>query len=164
MKKKTFYGSIAEDGTRHLPSREIAAAFDDFAGKKVRIIITEHWEKRSNPLNAYYWAGVINDGLLPYLQEWDPSWSAERIHDVLKEKFLPAVYDHFEIDRLQFVARNTGEVYRERMSTTKLPTPAFFYYLELIRSWAWEDLGIEIKDPLPKVEKETVHDIDSCPL
>ena len=164
MKKKTFYGSIAEDGTRHLPSKEIAAAFDELAGKKVRVIITEHWEKRSNPLNAYYWAGVINDGLLPYMQEWDPAWHSEAIHDHLKAEFLPAVYEKFEIDRLQYIVRNTGEVRHERMTTTKLTTPAFFYYLELIRSWAQTDLGIEIKDPLPKVEKETVHDIDSCPL
>ena len=162
MKKKTFYGSIAEDGTRHLPTKDIAAAFNEFAGKQVRVIITEHWEKRSSPLNAYYWVAFIQEGLLPYLQEWDPTWSAEGIHEVLKEKFLPAVYDHFEIDRRAFVARNTGEVYRERMSTTKLPTPAFFYYLELVRSWAWEDLGIEIKDPLPKAEKEMV-DIDQHP-
>lgn len=101
------------------------------------LIIEKKHATRSLAQNAYYWSGVV--GTIAEYTGYTP----EEVHELLKAKFLP---------KTLAIPDANGEVVTELtigQSTTKLNKLEFGEYIEAIRKWAGESLGLEIHDPLP---------------
>jgi hypothetical protein len=129
------YGYVHE-GKLNLQAPELfKQAIRELEGKDVSLTIDKS-TKRSNKQNSYYWSGVIP--IIQYgLQQVGVKMSAEQTHDLLKYKFL-----------VEDVCTDDGEVLFQTLgSTTKLNTIKFNEYIESIREWAMEYLGIEVPDP-----------------
>lgn len=89
---------------------------------------------RSLPANAYYWACVV--GTLAEHTGYTP----DEMHEVLKAKFLP---------KTLAVQDKNGEIVGEFViggSTVKLNTTEFSDYVRDIKTWAREQLDVEIPD------------------
>ena len=118
--------------------------FDD--GEVVELIVRRPRTRRSDRQNAYYWGVVLaliseHTGQ-PVKAVYDGSGRvAAGVHDFLKDKFL-SCYDEFR----------DLEIVR---STSSLTSAEFEAYLEKIREWANDELGLTIPLPnevlLPKV-------------
>jgi hypothetical protein len=86
---------------------------------------------RTAKQNAYYWVGVIQPIYLTF-KELGNEVEAEDVHEVLKAKFNSKTINIFR----------EGKV---AQSTTKLSKEEFSTYIEKIRNWAFEVLGLYIK-------------------
>lgn len=95
-------------------------------GQAVQIEISPRRKKRSLAENSYYWGVVI-----PLLCDWS-GFSAEEMHDAIKNKFL------FGYDKRHGLAR-IG-------STATLSTVEFEQLMSEIRMWA-SDQGVFIPEP-----------------
>ncbi len=96
-------------------------------------------KRRSQKQNAYYHA-VVCDMVREGLQEagYGAVKDAEDAHEILKSLFL----------KTRIINEESGEVLVEMVqSTTKLTTTEFEEYLEKIRQWAAEYLGVYIPEP-----------------
>jgi len=106
-------------------------------GKNVVVCFKRKGSQRSNPQNRYYWGVVIKEISirlrdLGYLHLEDND-----VHEMMKIKFC------FERE----INENTGEVLDIPKSTTSLTTTEFCEYMDRIRDWAQEFLGIYIPSP-----------------
>jgi hypothetical protein len=104
---------------------------------ELAIVIEKKHATRSLAQNAWYWSGVV--GAISEHTGYTP----DEIHEILKAKFLPK--------KLALTDGN-GEIVDELViggSTTKLNKIQFGEYIEQIRAWASDTLGLDIKDPLP---------------
>jgi len=99
--------------------------FSKREGKRVTVTVSTYKKYRSNPQNSYYFGVVVA------LIAEEIGDSVENTHEALKAKFL---YDM------------TGDLPKVR-STTDLSTLEFEEYLEKIRRFASEFLGMFIPDP-----------------
>ena len=90
--------------------------------------------KRTNPQNAYYWAVVV-ELIGDIMRDYGNRVNNDTVHEFLKQKFLPGV--RVEVLGVEVVKR----------STTGLSTKEFTEYLEAIRQYASEVLGVDILDP-----------------
>jgi hypothetical protein len=95
-------------------------------GQTVEVIIRKPKTKRSDLQNNYYW-GVVLEILSKEL-----GYDQDELHEILKYKFLK-------------IESTLGMEYIR--STTKLTTGEFEEYLEKIKRWAAEFLGINIPNP-----------------
>jgi len=94
-------------------------------GKNVDVIVRRHKKDRTLPQNRYLWAvcyKLISD---------HTGYTVDEIHDSMRAMFLIDNLGKFPVVR----------------STTSLDTVAFTAYVESIRQFASEDLGIVIPDP-----------------
>lgn len=99
------------------------------------ITFTPRRASRSLQANRYYW-GVVVELLAEHT-----GYTPDEIHEVLKAKFLP---------KKLAVTDANGEIQGEFViggSTTKLNTLEFGEFIEAIRQWAAESLGVVIPDP-----------------
>jgi hypothetical protein len=90
---------------------------------------------RSQQANRYYWGVVVH-----YLSE-HTGYGPDEMHDVLKALFIP---------KAMAILDGNGEVKGEVVlggSTRQLKTEEFMDYIERIRVWAMDHLGVVI--PLP---------------
>lgn len=94
--------------------------------QRVEVIIRKPKTKRSDLQNNYYW-GVVLEILSKEL-----GYDQDELHEILKYKFLK-------------IESTLGMEYIR--STTKLTTGEFEEYLEKIKRWAAEFLGINIPNP-----------------
>lgn len=104
----------------------------------VTVTIERQHATRSLAANAYYWSVVI--GLIADHTGYTP----EETHDALKTMFLPK--------RLAMLGQN-GDLHGELViggSTTTLNKVEFYEYVERVREFAREKLGIDIPAPDPK--------------
>jgi len=119
-------------------TKEIVQAFGDNA---VRITVELARAKRSTNQNAYYW-GVV----LPYIRDGfiDLGNLIQRnneglnlIHELMKSKFLNNGTELADVN---------GEIIQGPSTTTTLTKEEFSDYIEEIKQWSGEFLGIDIPD------------------
>lgn len=111
--------------------------YSRFGEKQVKIIIARHGSTRSSAQNRYYW-GVIISIIHAELQNLGNEVSVEETHQWLKHRFLP-----------QRVLSNTdGEAIGDYPpSTTLLTKSDFGEYIDDIRAFASDSMGLYIPDP-----------------
>lgn len=105
-----------------------------FEGKDIEIVIRKAG-KRSNSSNKFYWGAVIPI-VKQGLKDMGIILSTERVHDLLKLKFL-------KIE----VADHNGEVIEMIRGSSELNTEEFSSFIEQIKQWASEYLGVVIPEP-----------------
>jgi hypothetical protein len=143
--KITAKGHI-KDGRLKINKNELPVFLHKISTQKnkpVNVII-ESGCKRSEQQNKYYWGVVVELIRLAINEINGENFTAENIHDFLKERFL----EGFEIHAA------TGELLNIRKSTTDNTTTKQEEYHEQCRQFAAEYLNIEI--PLPN-EKLTLN-------
>ena len=125
------YGSVDDKGKLILGNPDhFKSELQKLKGKnRVFIVVDEEKPSRSNNQNKYYWSVVI--GTLSN----ELGYTADEMHEVLKEKFLPKKEVELLGDKIKIG------------SSAKLKTDEFEKYLEDIRRFAAEKLNIII--PLP---------------
>ena len=106
-------------------------------GKRFILTLKEQKKKRSLSQNAVYW-GVVLPPIVAVFRKHGNNVDAEDVHAYLK--------DHVGKLRQNFITP-VGEVLTGPGSTAKLTTMEFEVYLEKVRAWAAETLGLAI--PLP---------------
>jgi hypothetical protein len=106
-------------------------------GKDIIITIEKRRKKRSNPQNAYYFGLVIPLMKQGFYNSLGEHVGTDEIHTFLKNRFL------FK----EIVNENNAEIIKMPQSTTELSTIQFEEYLDKIREFGLEFLGITI--PLP---------------
>lgn len=99
---------------------------------------------RSIKANNYYWSQVLE----PMSREnSDGDQSPEDIHDAMCEMFLPN-----EPKRVEFFNRMTGEqieIKTDGRRTSKQNPTEFYHFVEKVRKFALEFLGVVTEDPDP---------------
>lgn len=105
--------------------------------KRLVLTLKEQKKRRSLSQNAYLW-GVVYPAIVAVFREHGNNVDAEDVHDFLKDR-VGKLKQHF--------VTPAGEVLTGPGSTAKLTTTEFEAYLEKVRAWASESLGIAI--PLP---------------
>jgi hypothetical protein len=106
-------------------------------GKDIIITIEKRRKKRSNHQNAYYFGLVIPMMKQGFYNSLGEHVGTDEIHTFLKNRFL------FK----EIVNENNAEIIKMPQSTTELTTIQFEEYLDKIREFSMEFLGINI--PLP---------------
>ncbi len=124
----------------HLPG-QVHREFDDlvrsFAGKRITIKLSPYKKKRSLNQNAYLWS-VVYGRIVDVFREAGNNVDADDVHAYCKDI----------VGKLkQVFVTPDGEVLTGPGSTAKLSTMEFEVYVEKVRAWAAETLGIAI--PLP---------------
>jgi hypothetical protein len=112
-----------------------------FRGARVSVEIKPWRSVRSRQANAYYWSCVL--AVMAKDQEMTP----EEIHDAMCARFLPN-----EAQRVAFFNKLTGEelaVYTDGRRSSKLTGDAFYDFVERVRLFALEFLGVVTADPDP---------------
>lgn len=97
-------------------------------GQIVEVTIAKARKKRSDNQNAYYW-GVVLARIADY-SGYRGKDELEGLHEELKRMFLPK-FGRMNITR----------------STSALSTIEFNNYIEDVKRWAVQELGIYIPDP-----------------
>lgn len=115
-----------------------------YAGVGLDIIIRAHDARklRSEKANNYYWSTV-----LPLLAA-ENEQTSEEVHDAMCAMFLPN-----EAKRVEFFNRLTGESLTVDVDTrrsSKLHGGAFYDFVERVRLWGVEFLGVITPDPDPE--------------
>lgn len=130
-------GGRVEGGRLQLRNkRAFDTALAKFKDGEVLVTIERAHATRSDAQNRYLWAVVID------LIADHTGFTPDETHECLKAKFLPK--------KLAFADGN-GVVVDEYViggSTRKLNKVEFGEYIEAIRTWAAEYLGVVIPDPV----------------
>lgn len=110
----------------------------------VTIEVKRERNTRSNQQNGYLWKVVypmVLDGLVE--AGWDDFTNIEDVHEYCKRRFLTR----------EFVNRRTGEIMEAHVSTTECDTAEFSSYVDSIRDWSAEYLGVYIPEPIKEEER-----------
>lgn len=99
-------------------------------GRDVWVTVRRQQHTRSMQANAYYW-GVVVDSIAAHIGE-----SAEETHELLKQKFLPK----------RSIEILDGRQLEMPPSTRLLSVEDFAAYIERVRVWAAQWLGLSIPD------------------
>jgi hypothetical protein len=122
-----FLGRVDEAGRLLLEHRNaLTAHLRGLAGKRVELVVRKQRARRSNEANRYYW-GVVVAVIADHL-----GYDRDECHEALAWHFLRAGED--------------GEKLPRRQSTASLDTGAFSEYVERVKRWAAEELGIYVPD------------------
>jgi hypothetical protein len=137
METLELYGHIDESGALQIHNRDRLLQWaKQYPGKNIVIKFERKGSKRSNPQNRYYWGIVIKE-ITIRLRELGHTWvSDEDVHELMKLKFN---YEH--------IVGEGGEVMELPKSTATLTKTQFAEYVEKIRMWAADFLGINIPGP-----------------
>jgi hypothetical protein len=132
-----FVGKVDANGGLRVINRGLFdEAMSRLAGCDVVIEVSKKIHKRSNSLNAYYWSGVI-PLIRAALVDLGHVLTKEEVHQFLKMRFIKTE-----------ICNGDGEVIGERTkSSTELTTTEFLEYLEQIKQFSAEILGVYIPDP-----------------
>jgi hypothetical protein len=115
----------------------ISEVIQSLEGKDITITIEKKKKKRSNPQNSYYFGLVIPMMKQGFYNSLGEHVGTDEIHTFLKNRFL------FK----EIVNEQNAEIIKMPQSTTELSTIQFEEYLDKIREFGLEFLGINI--PLP---------------
>jgi ribosomal protein L21E len=107
-----------------------------FEGRDIVITIDIKKKQRSSPQNKYY-HGVVVPLITNYIVEAGNVWTKANTHEAMKQLFL----------RVAVKVNEAGEYVERIKSTTELDTHDFEVYLEQIKQWASDSLGLIIPDP-----------------
>lgn len=140
-------GFITDRGGLEMEDRNaMIAALRDFPrGASVVVNVTVGGRKlRSIQANRYYWGHVLD---LMSKEGSGGDQSPEEIHDAMCAMFLPN-----EHKRVEFFNKLTGETLEvetdTRRSSKQSPTE-FYDFVEKVRKFALEFLGVQTQDPDP---------------
>jgi hypothetical protein len=97
---------------------------------------------RSQQANAYYW-GVVLKAIDDHTHQ-----GTDDIHDAMCQMFLPNVGKQVQFHNA--VSRTTVTVATETRRSSKLPSDAFYDFVEKVRAWAADFLSLTIPDPDPE--------------
>ena len=100
-------------------------------GRLVWVTVRRQQQIRSPQANRYYF-GVVVDSIASYIGE-----SAEETHELLKSKFLPG----------RSVELLDGKTLEMPPTTRHLTVEQFAEYLNRVKQWAAEWLGLSIPEP-----------------
>lgn len=120
---------------------DLQEAIRTFRGQHIDLTVEAHRDRRSEKANAYLWSTIYRE-LAAYTGH-----TVEDIHAAMVERFLPS-----EHKRIEFFNRMSGEVLEittDRRRTSKLTGTAFYDFVEQVRLFASEFLGVETEDPDP---------------
>jgi hypothetical protein len=118
-------------------ARRIGDAIKRLDGKKVLVTVAEVKRVRTTQQNRYYWGCVVKL-ITDAFRDAGNMVNAEDVHEFLKA----------EVGRLsQVLVTRDGEVLRGPGSTAKLTTTEFSNYIEVVKAWAAEVLGLAIPSP-----------------
>jgi hypothetical protein len=134
--KRIEINTSVKDGILATNRKYISDVIKSFEGANIIITIEKRKKKRSNNQNAFYWLVIdmMREGFNNTLGE---NVGVQEVHEFLKNRFL------FK----EIVNENIGEVVKMPKSTTELTTIEFEEYLDNIRAFGLEFLGITI--PMP---------------
>lgn len=143
-----FLGDVTADGRLVLipeESDQRRAHLQSLAGQRVDVTVKPHKDTRSLRANNYYWGQVLTP---MSIEGSNGDQSAEEIHDAMCEMFLPD-----EHKRVAFFNRMTGEtleVDTDHRRTSKLTGGPFYDFVEQVRKFALEFMGVRTEDPDPE--------------
>lgn len=132
-----FTGRVDEQGMLRASDRDAwLAHVATFAGKPVEFWIKERQETRSVRANAYLW-GVVYKAISD-----DTGQEPEAIHEAMKQRFLTQT-------DVVLINAKTGEMEEHRVvgSSSKLKVHDFYQFVENVRLFAAEWLGLRIPEP-----------------
>ena len=141
-KAPVFSAVVGSDFVLHLDPEEKAlrrAHLEQFRNQRVSVEIKPWRSVRSRQANAYYWSCVLE----PMAK--DQEMTAEEVHDAMCARFLPN-----EAKRVEFFNKLTGEelaVYTDGKRSSKLAGNHFYDFVERVRLFALEFLGVRTEDP-----------------
>ena len=116
----------------------ISEVIQSLEGKDIVITIEKKKrKKRSNPQNSFYWSVVLPMMQTGFYNNLGEHVGIQEAHEFLKGRFL------FR----EVVNQELGEVIKLSKSTTELSTIEWETYMDQIRAFSTEFLGIQI--PLP---------------
>jgi hypothetical protein len=104
------------------------------------VIVERRKKKRSNDQNSYYW--LLIDMMVQGFRELGNRASKESVHNLMREEFC---YE-------EAVNPKTGEIKRLVKSTTDLSTTEFMDYIEHMKQFSAEWLGVILPDPEDQLE------------
>lgn len=142
--KRTFVGRCNDAGVWAFSSDENRALMTHvatLAGKPIAVTIEEAKSIRSIKANNYYWSTVLP--LLAKENEQTP----EEVHDAMCAMWLPN-----EQKRIEFFNKMTGESLAVEVDTrrsSKLSGAPFYDFVERVRLWGVEFLGVITPPPDP---------------
>lgn len=137
-----YFGEMREN--LHIYNRkQLLQDLQQFAGKKLEIIIRLKRNRRSIEQNRYWW-GVVVPMVQAGLIELGYRIDKEQTHEFLKDKF----------NKIELVNEQTGEIIKTTGSTTRLTTTEMMEIIAEVQQWAAEYLSINIPDPGEQVQIE----------
>lgn len=145
----TYTGKINSPTDFRLPKRLRQEVFSAFGGKEVEVTFRRLRKRRTTPQNRYYWGVVLPEIMRGMIDlgndaiQMGNAGHAEAVHEFLKANLL---------DNGDEVTMRDGSSILLSASTTKCSTVEMEDYLERVRRWAAEYLGIAI--PLPNEQTE----------
>lgn len=129
MIKTLFFATVGDDlSLNFLNVAKLKTHLLKLKGLTVEVTVERRRKIRSNEQNAYYHGVVLK--LIADECGYRGEAELEGLHEELKRMFLP------KSGRLNIVK-----------STASLSTVEFSEYIEKVRAWAAEELGIYIPDP-----------------
>lgn len=140
-------GFINERGGLEMHSREaMLGAMRQFPrGAEVIVSVTVAGKQtRSQRANRYYWSQVL---AVMSKASSEGDQTPEEIHDAMCAMFLPD-----ERKRVEFFNRMTGEqleVEINQRRSSKLKGDEFYTFVEQVRKFALEFMGVRTEDPDP---------------
>jgi len=138
---KISVNSKVENGRLSVNRAALSRAMQDFEGKEVTITIARKKKSRSNEQNRYYWGCVIPI-VRDAFRDAGHLITQEDTHLMLRAKFLTEALPIGE----------DGEFIDHIKSTTELTTLDMTIYIDNIRYWCAEFLGITIPEPNEQIE------------
>lgn len=147
-KTLTYIGNVLPDGTIKLPKRLRAEVGKAFAGKEIQCKFSAWYPVRSTAANSYYWAVILVcacEGFQEQGNDVDPTnpHDIDTMHDFFKRRFLKPKQMHDAHGEVHDIGEYT---------TTDLPTPEFWEYVEKIRRFCAEFLNKYTPDPGEQVQ------------
>ncbi len=132
-----FTGLVTDGKLPEATAKRIGQTIRAFNGKSVFISIKEVKRRRSRNQNAYYF-GVVIPPILAEFREAGNAVDSEDVHSYLKQ----------HVGKLKRkIVTPDGEILEAVASTAGLTTMEMEAYLERVRAWAVEVLGIAIGLP-----------------
>lgn len=130
MKTRTIWNIRIDKGKLEIIDRnQWQFQFGEKTGE-FQMVVKPHFKQRSLPQNSYYW-GVCIPLIADEIGELDLNY----VHALLKGMFLAK---HKTIK---------GKDYTAVGKTSKMSTAQFSEYIEKVRMWASQELGLNIPDP-----------------
>lgn len=134
-------GNIDDTGKLTLYQREkLEQWIRQRPGRQIVLSIELRRKRRSNPQNAYYW-GVVVPMVKDAINDFGNEFDTEETHEFLKARF-----NSVEVEM------KDGYYFDVPRSTTGLTTVDFMAYLDRIKLFGADILGIYIPDPNEQTE------------
>lgn len=139
-----FHGTVTQEGKLLLAPEEAPdrrAHLRLLKGFSVDVVITKHTDTRSLRANAFYWGHVLQT-----IHD-HTGQDKQDVHDAMCEMFLDN-----QRKQVEFLNILTGEVVEVPITkrSSGLKGDEFFNFVERVRQWAREFLGVETHDPDPE--------------